>query len=66
MTDPAQSARFLEMAKSLEADESGESFHDAFAAITGKTPGRLNRESKGQSDVISRKSAIRRARKGEK
>jgi hypothetical protein len=31
-TDPAQSARFLEMAKKLEVDESGEAFNRALSA----------------------------------
>src|SRR5690349_23535959 len=32
-TDPAQSARFLEMAKKLEVDESGKAFEPALGAV---------------------------------
>lgn len=35
-TDPAQSARFLEMAKKLEADESGGAFEQALDAVVPK------------------------------
>jgi hypothetical protein len=35
-TDPAQSARFLEMAKKLEADESGDRFHRALDIVLPK------------------------------
>ena len=38
MTDPAQSARFLEMAKKLEVDESGEPFERAIGAIQASRP----------------------------
>jgi hypothetical protein len=38
-TDPAQSARFLEMAKKLEVDESGEAFRRAVdTLIPSKKP----------------------------
>ena len=37
-TDPAQSARFLEAAKSLGVDESGESFERALDAVVPKAP----------------------------
>lgn len=36
MKDPAQSARFLETAKKLEADESGESFERAMDVLAPK------------------------------
>ena len=35
-TDPAQSARFLEMAKKLEVDESGAAFDRALDAVVPK------------------------------
>lgn len=35
-TDPGQYARFLEMAKKLEADESGAAFERAFDAVVKK------------------------------
>jgi hypothetical protein len=35
-TDPAQSARFLEIAKKLEVDESGEAFERALDAVVPK------------------------------
>lgn len=35
-TDPAQYARFLEMAKKLEADESGAAFERALDAVVKK------------------------------
>ena len=38
-TDPAQSARFLEMAKKLEVDESGEAFSRALDAVIPKKKG---------------------------
>jgi hypothetical protein len=37
-TDPGQSARFLEMAKKLEADESGEAFERAMDVVAPKPP----------------------------
>jgi hypothetical protein len=39
-TDPAQSARFLEMAKKLEADESGEAFERAMDVVAPKPKGK--------------------------
>lgn len=39
-TDPAQSARFLETAKKLEADESGEAFSRAVDVLIPKPKGR--------------------------
>ena len=40
-SDPEQSARFLEMAKKLEADESGNAFDQALSAILPKAqPGK--------------------------
>jgi hypothetical protein len=39
-TDPAQSARFLEMAKKLEADESGAAFDRAMNAVLPKPKGK--------------------------
>jgi hypothetical protein len=36
MTDPAQYARFLEMAKKLETDESGAAFERALEAVVRK------------------------------
>ena len=38
--DPAQSARFLEMAKKLEADESGAAFERAMDAVLPKPKGK--------------------------
>ena len=35
-TDPAQSARFLEMAKKLEVDESGAAFERAMGIVAPK------------------------------
>jgi hypothetical protein len=37
-TDPGQSARFLEMAKKLESDETGAAFERAMGAIVPKPP----------------------------
>lgn len=38
--DPAQSARFLEMAKKLEVDESGEAFGKALDVLAPKPKGK--------------------------
>jgi hypothetical protein len=37
-SDPAQSARFVKMARELEADESGEAFERAFRVVSAKKP----------------------------
>jgi hypothetical protein len=39
-TDPVQSARFLEMAKKLEVDESGEAFERALDVVVPKPKGK--------------------------
>jgi hypothetical protein len=44
-TDPKQSSRFLETAKKLEVDESGEAFERAVAAVT-KTPASQQKKTK--------------------
>lgn len=38
--DPAQSKRFVETAKELEADETKEAFDRAFGRVTPKSPDR--------------------------
>lgn len=51
MIDPEQSARFLEMAKTLEADDSAKRFEDAFSAVQAAAPAVIARTSRRKSSV---------------
>lgn len=49
MSDPAQSARFLVMAKMVEAEESGEAFERAMDAVSQPVIARTSRKKASES-----------------
>ena len=58
-TDPEQSARFLEAARQVGVDETGEGFERAFEKIASPTP-RGSKEQGGEQKPATRNAGARK------